>query len=359
MPRLPALFSVLFTIPFGFVPMLALEAHAQPPAVSQQGPPLPAYRVRIDVNSVFLNVSVRDRYNRGIPHLQKEDFRVYEDGVPQEIQQLISEKAPFDVLLLLDNSGSTQPYLALIKNAAIEFTTRMKSEDHIAVAAFNSLVDLMQPFTDDRIQLRRAIERIESIGGTALYDSLLFCINRYMQNISGRSGIVVFTDGYDNQLEGPNTEGSRTPFSTLYRRIQEIEPIIYTIFLNTGRIQPAREKSSKRPFGGTGWPWPRTPTSRAGRPAQSSILETARQQLLMIAEQTGGRMYLLTSVENLSSAYAEIADDLGACYRIAYNPTRGSRDGKWHQIRVEVKDRPEAVVRTRKGYYAAEDEAAR
>jgi VWFA-related protein len=333
------------------------EAKGQPPDASQETPPLSEYNVRIDVNSVFLNVSVRDQHNRSIPHLQKEDFRVYEDGAPQEIQQLISDKAPFDVLLLLDNSGSTQSYLALIKNAAIDFTNRMKPDDHIAVAAFNSLVDLMQPFSDDRAQLKRAIERILSIGGTALYDSLLLCINRYMRNISGRSGIVVFTDGFDNQLEGPNSEGSRTPFSALYRRIQEIEPIIYTIFLNTGHVQPVRDKPSRRPFGRTGWPWPRPPASQSQRPTKSSILETAKQHLLMIAEQTGGRMYLLTSVETLSSAYAEIADDLGACYRIAYNPTHGSRDGKWHQIQVGIRGRPEAVVRTRKGYYAVENEA--
>jgi VWFA-related protein len=72
----------------------------------------------------------------------------------------------------------------------------------------------------------------------------------------------------------------------------------------------------------------------------------------MIAEQTGGRMYHLTSVEDLSPAYTEIAQDLSARYELAYNPTNGAHDGKWRQIRVQVKGRPDTVVRTRKGYYA-------
>ena len=74
----------------------------------------------------------------------------------------------------------------------------------------------------------------------------------------------------------------------------------------------------------------------------------------MIAEQTGGRMYTLTSVEGLAPAYAQIADDLAACYQLAYNPTNSARDGKWRQIRVQLRDRPGAAVRTRRGYYATE-----
>jgi VWFA-related protein len=194
--------SVLLMIPVGFRSTTVPESAGQTRDAARQAPLGSGYKISVDVNTVFLNVSVRDRYNRSIAHLQKEDFQVYENGVPQEVQQLVSEEAPFNTLLLLDNSGSTQPYLGLIKNAAIDFTRRMKSTDQISVAAFNSLVDLMQDFTDDRQELQRAIEKIDSIGGTALYDSLLICINRYIRGISGRGAIVVFTDGFDNH--GPD-----------------------------------------------------------------------------------------------------------------------------------------------------------
>lgn len=327
-------------------------SNRQPRSATQQTAQSSGYKVKVDVDSVFLNVSVRDRSNRSIAHLQQGDFVVYEDGVPQQIQQFVSEEAPFSTLLLLDNSGSTQPYLRLIKDAAIEFTRRTKPNDQIAVVAFNSLVELMSDFTDYRPRAQRAIERIESIGGTALYDSLLICINRYMIDVGGRSAIVVFTDGFDNQLEGPNSEGSRTPFSQLYRRIQEIEPIIYTILLDTGYVPAGRPSTGRGPYG-LGWPPPRRDAqSTPERPTMRAMYETAREQLYMIAEQTGGRMYHLTSVEDLSPAYTEIAQDLSARYQLAYNPTNGAHDGRWRQVRVQIRGRADAVVRTRKGYYA-------
>jgi Ca-activated chloride channel family protein len=344
----------LLVILIGLWSTIALAAGG--PDTTRQAPPQPGYKVKVRVNTVFLNVSVRDRFNRSIPRLQKEDFLVYEDNVPQEIQQFVSEDAPFYTLLLLDNSGSTRSFLGIIKSAAIAFTARMKPADRIAVVAFNSLVDLMQDFTDDRQMLERAIGKIESIGGTALYDSLLTCINQITRGISGRSAIVVFTDGYDNQLEGRNSEGSRTPYNVLYRRIQEIEPIIYTIFLDTGQTPRVPLERSRSSSPGLGFPLPssRQPEPSSRRPSQSSIFQTARQQLYLIAEQTGGRMYTLASVEGLSSAYAEIADDLAARYQLAYNPTNSARDGKWRKIRVEVKNHPGSVVRMRKGYYATE-----
>lgn len=337
-----------------FLGMIVPESAGQTQDAARSITPGSGYKIRVDVNTVFLSVSARDRYNRFISHLQKEDFQVYENGVLQEVQQLVSEESPIHALLLLDNSGSTQPYLRLIKDAAIQFTRRMKPTDQIGVAEFNSLVDLLKDFTDDRQDLQRAIEKIKSIGGTALYDSLLVCINRYMKDISGRSAIVVFTDGFDNQLEGPNSEGSRTPFEVLYRRIEEIEPIIYTIFLNSGQVPRVPRETPGRSPGGIKWPWPQPSEPSSKSRTQSSLFETARQQLYMIAEQTGGRMYTLVSVEGLSPAYAEIADDLAASYYLAYNPTNTNRDGKWRKISIRVKNRPEATVRTRKGYYATE-----
>ncbi len=336
------------------IPFLLLGSIANPfPCFRDQQH---GYSLKVDVDSVVLNVSVRDRYGRSISHLQKDDFQIFEDGVRQEIDQFVSEEAPFNTLMLLDNSGSTREYLGLIKRAAIEFTRRTKANDQIAIASFNSLVDLVQDFTDYRPTLDRAVDRIESIGGTALYDSLLICINRYMRDVGVRSAIVVFTDGFDNQLEGPNSEGSRIPFEQLYRRIQEVEPIIYTILLNTGRLpRVPRASATSRPPAGVGWPFPAprdaAPDPTPDRPTGRDLYETARQHLYLIAEQTGGRMYMLTGTESLSATYAEIADDLSARYQLAYYPTNRSHDGKWRQIRIRINGRTDVAVRCRRGYY--------
>ncbi len=334
------------------------------------------YDLKVNVDSVFLNASVRERTtNRSIPGLQKNDFRIYEDGVEQPIQQLLPTEAPFNLLLLLDVSGSTQSYLHLMKEAAIDFTKQINAKDRIAIATFNSGVQLTQNFTNDRSAAERAINRIKSGGGTAFYDALMTCLNTYMRGIEGRSAIVVFTDGVDNQLERQGT-GSHITYDQLYRRVQESDTIIYTIFLDTeGQMQSARRGSGT---GSGGWPGGRRrggfpgsfplpfpmPTPQPSpnpyprrRADETAIYEEASEQLHEIAEQTGGRMYTPHKTSELSGVYSEIADDLRIQYLLAYNSTNRAQDGRWRQIQVEVANHPEAVVRTRRGYYARKESA--
>ena len=346
----------------------ATSQPAQP--VTVQG----SYDVKVSVDSVFLNASVRDRSsNRSIAGLPKRDFLIYEDGVLQEITQMLPGEAPFNLLLLMDVSGSTQSFLHLMKDAAIDFTRQIKPQDRVAVATFNSNVQLVQGFTNDRAAAERGINRIRSGGGTAFYDALRTCLDRYMSGIEGRSAIIVFTDGIDNRLAGTPSTGSRITFDQLYRRVQESDTIIYTIFLDTeSQMQSATRRPSRIP---SGWPGGRrgggfpgsfplpfpipqptpqpTPVPYPRRPADvTAIYEEASQQLQEIAEQTGGRMYTPKRIGELAGVYAEIAADLRIQYLLAYNPTNRAQDGRWREIRAEVENHPEAVVRTRKGYYS-------
>ena len=113
-----------------------------------------------------------------------------------------------------------------------------------------------------------------------------------------------------------------------------------------------------RGFPGTyPFPWPQPLPNPSPRPRQDekAIYEEARDQLMEIAEQTGGRMHSPHKIEELSSVYSEIADDLRIQYQLSYNSTDRARDGRWREIRVKVANHPEAVVRTRKGYYARKD----
>jgi len=339
-----------------------------PPAAAPQSMPTPAgpvVAIKVNVDSVLLNVSVMDRAtNRGIAGLVKDDFQVYEDGVPQEIQQLQTTEAPYSLLLLMDVSGSTHSYIGLMKQAAISFIRQIGKDDKVAVAEFNSNVQLLQDFTNDRATAEKAINRIRSNGGTAFYDALMTCIDDYMRNVEGRKAIVVFTDGVDNQLEGNPREGSRTPYSQLFRRIQEVDTMIYTIFLNS-----EGDMMSRGPIGGyPGGGYPRRrglgfplPIPGGGYPGggypgggrdERAAYDTAREQLEEIADQTGGRMYSPRRPQDLANAYAQVAGDLRIQYLLSYASSNPERDGSWRAIRVQVRDHPEAVVRTRKGYYA-------
>jgi VWFA-related protein len=166
---------------------------------------------------------------------------------------------------------------------------------------------------------------------------------------------VLFTDGVDNQLEGPNSEGSTTPFAVVYRRIQEVDSSVYAVFLEpkipqrSSGQKPSRDIRAISP--GIGWP-----TSRPEpppRPSSSTVCEMARDQLQRIATQTGGRMRSLTRVEDIGHVYAEIAEELQYQYQLGYNPTNTEHDGKWRQIHVEVRNRPDVSIRTRRGYYVS------
>lgn len=325
------------------------------------------YRVRVNVEWIYLNASVRERNsNRSIPDLRKEDFQVYEDGVRQTVGRFSTTESPFHLLLLLDVSGSTEEYLGLIKEASIEFARQMGPDDRIALATFNSTLRLRQDFTNDRDAVIDQIRRVRSGGGTAFYDALMHSVRDYTNRIEGRKAIVVFTDGVDNQLQGNAADGSTTRFSDLYREIQESEALIYTIFLDTGGPGSVYGGSGRRQGSvidiledimrgrAPSTRGPRSGGSRSGR----SEIEEARTQLESIAEQTGARMYSPNRIEDLSYAYREIADDLRVQYTLGYNSSNGIKDGKWRRIKVSIANRPELEVRTRKGYYAGEGEAS-
>jgi Ca-activated chloride channel homolog len=329
----------------------------QRPESSQSG-----YSIKVNVESAFLNVAVRDRKtNRRLAGLKKEDFLVYEDGKLQQIEQFIPSEAPIDLLLLLDVSGSTGLFLDLMKQATIDFVHKVKANDRMAIVAFSSRVDLLTNFTDDRTKAERAIKRIWAGGGTAFFDALMACVDEYMRGIVKRSAIVVFTDGIDNQLEGGFPAGSRTTFDELYRKIQESEPAIYTIFLDTVGRGPAGSFEKEAPSG-LDSRYDRNPklapslsNPKPGDTLSPEPFEVAVKQLKMITDQTGGRMFSPRKIEELSGIYSEIAGDLAIQYQLGYNPTNSTRDGRWRKIEVKIQGYPEAVVRTRKGYFAAKE----
>ena len=297
-----------------------------PPAGGGPDPEMGEFSVRVDVNWIYLNVSVRDRLtNRSIPDLQRDDFLVYEDSQLQQIEQFQSADAPFSVLLLLDVSGSTEEYVVDVKTAAIQFLRQMRSDDRIAIAIFNSNTYMVHAFTSNRARLERQIRRIRAGGGTAFYDALDICVNDYLYGEEGRKAIVVFTDGVDGQLIRQRSSGSRITFGELYRSIEETESIIYTIFLDT------------QDRGGHG---------------DDRAYQTAYGQMQRIADQTGGRFYGPNSIYDVQRMFEEIADDLRVQYMLAYNSSNPNNDGSWRKILIRIRDNRNWVPRTRKGYYA-------
>lgn len=331
------------------------------PESPQESAPGSSYSLKVLVNWVYLNVSVRDpRNNRSVSNLTRDDFLVYEDDVLQTVEKFEPTETPFRVLLLLDVSGSTRPYLDLLQRASADFSREIKTNDQMAVATFNSSSWLILPFTSDREKVRTAVDGIYSGGGTALYDALMDSLNDYSDETHARQAIVVFTDGVDNQLTGNHSEGSRTTFRQLFGEIRDSDSLIYPIFLDH------RNNVGRRPRGMAGGLLQKIPRNR--RPTIGSRRRTvdikqedrnvylqARRQLASIADQTGARFYSPRRIQELQSIFSEIADDLRVRYLLAYRVPQPQENRSWRSIRVEIRDHPELVTRTRQGYYSGLD----
>ncbi|HEX2269665.1 MAG TPA: VWA domain-containing protein, partial [Pyrinomonadaceae bacterium] len=194
--------------------------------------------IRVDSQLVTLNVSVIDRgTNRGLVDLVQSDFKLYENGQEQRIVQFESSSAPFDLVLLIDLSGSTKEVVKLIRAAALRFVNAARPADRIAVITFAGTSSIVSGLTADRELLRQRIETIDTVrGDTKLYDAINFAMNQVTKdaNNSRRSAIVVMSDGLDGTIPGISGQvGSQNSYQDTLRKIQEFDGVLYTLWLNT------------------------------------------------------------------------------------------------------------------------------
>ncbi len=319
--------------------------------------------VRVSTTLVTLPVSVMDRDGRYVPNLQKEEFRIWEDGVEQEVAFFQSVDKPFSVVLMLDTSPSTQFRLEDIQDAAISFVNQLRSDDKVMVVSFNDDIKILSEFTTDRNKLQRAIQRSKTDDGTRLYDAVDMVINQQLSRIQGRKAIVLFTDGVD-------TTSRRASYDSNVMDAQELDALIYPVQYDTSTDmnvivnQPAqidifgqilggifgggRRNNRRRggggypPQGGGGYPPNNNPTMR-------DDYEIGNRYLVELANNTGGREYRADSLQNMSTAFANVAEELRRQYSIGYYPKRPPEPGQRRQIRVRARQ-PNLAVRARDSY---------
>jgi VWFA-related protein len=288
--------------------------------------------IRVDSQMVTVNMSVIDRNtNRGLAGLHKSDFRLFENGTEQNILQFESSAAPFDLLLLIDISGSTRDVLELIRSAALRFVAAARPQDRIGVVTFAGSPTLVSQLTLDRRLLRERINAVETarLGDTKLYDATDFALTQILQEAKTRrrTAVILMSDGLDGSIEGVRGDGSALPYRDLVNRVQEFDGVLYTLWLNT-RYVPLSEEDT-----------------------QEEAFDEGHDQMKEIANVGGGLFYEVKRLEDLAGAYERVVADLGTVYSLAYRPSEKNRDGKWRAIRVNVQ-RPAAVARGKRGYYA-------
>jgi VWFA-related protein len=288
--------------------------------------------IRVEAQLVTLNISVIDRgTNRGLVGLGQSDFKLFEDGQEQNIVQFESSNAPFDLVLLIDLSGSTRDVVKLIRAAAVRFVEAARPADRIGIITFAGQASVVSTLTADRDLLRQRVETIDTArGDTKLYDATNFAMDEVLKQAkkSRRTAIVLMSDGLDGTIPGiSGQQGSLTPYKDTLHNIQEFDGVLYTLWLNT-------EYEAMSPLD-----------------TQPEAFDTGRERMKEMAEVGGGVFYRVERLTDLAGAYEQVVADLGTMYSLAYRPSNNVRDGKWRAIRIGV-NRTNAVPRGKRGYYA-------
>lgn len=311
-------------------------------ATSAKGAGIPASRaeveeisegdvIRVDSQLATINMSVVDRKSsRGILNLNQSDFQLFEDGVAQRILQFEAASAPFDLILLIDVSGSTRDKVKLIQSAAIRFIEAARPSDRIAIASFARYPTLVSPLTLDRKDLLSRVNTIETAAGdTKVYDATDFALKQLVSNTKGsrRTAIVLMSDGLDGSISGVQGDGSMLAYAELLNSVREFDGVLYTLWLNT-------EYEALSPLD-----------------TQPEAFDLGHDRMKEMAEAGGGLFYEVERLEDLAGSYERVVADLGTLYSLAYRPSNKARDGKWRAVRVIV-DRPYAIARGKHGYYA-------
>lgn len=303
--------------------------------------------MRTDVSLVQLNVGVVDPRGRAITSLSRNDFTVYEDGIKQPILNFEPTEAPFSLVLLLDMSGSTINFRQQLKQAAWRFLDALAPEDRVAVIQFNAKVKKLAGFSTERKKTAYAIEVADGAGNTHLYEALKFALSELNKEGKGRKAIVVLTDGLDTQLRNSDRASAS--------RAQSDEEAIASIdakassALNSVLSAADRQGVTIYPLALPSGDPKRLPLPD---PVITGIYTAARTRLQSLADRSGGRLNEINRLDQMARLYAEVAADLRSLYTLAYQ-RRGdrARDGKWHEIRIEVAQ-PQLIARTRPGYFA-------
>lgn len=277
--------------------------------------------LRIDTKLVNLNVRILTQDLKAPPDLKlsKEDFAVSEGGAEQEIVFFSSVEQPFDLVLLLDFSGSTVEKRGVIKKAAQRFVEMARPADRIAVVAFANEIKIISELTVNKNLLAQKIKDVEMNGSSPIWDSLKFTYENIIkkEGVGRRSAVVFMTDGEDNS--------KKITFADLMETVRRGDTTIFPVLL-----------AKERPFN----EW------------IEKYRRKARQSLWMLAEESGGQFYKADDAKDLNGIYEQVINDLGRVYSIGYEPKNEARDGGWRNLTVRIKTHPNLIAKTRRGYYA-------
>ncbi len=275
--------------------------------------------IRVDTTLVLIPVGVTEPNGRFVTGLEKENFKVYEDKVEQEVSQFSSDDSPLSVGIVFDTSGSMGSKLQKSRQAVAQFMKTANPEDEFFLVQFNDRPELAVAFTPDPENIQSRLAFIQSRGRTALLDGVYMAMNEMKRARNGRKAILIISDGGDNS--------SRYTESEVRNAVKEADVQIYAI----GIFEPYASRG-------------RTPEELNGPTL-----------LAEIAEQTGGRHFPVENLAELPDVAAKIGLELRNEYVLGYSPKNATRDGKYRRVQVKLVKTtglPPLKAMFRTGYYA-------
>lgn len=267
--------------------------------------------ISVDSSIVVLNATVTDFAGKAVTGIPKKSFRVFEDGVEQEITSFSADETPFAAVILLDTSGSMEQRVSLARSAAIQFLYGLRVDDNAAIYNFDSKVNLVQDFSNSR-DLRDSFFDLKADGMTALNDAIYLAADVLSKRTEKRRAIIVLSDGSDTM--------SKKSSDKALQAASAVNATIYTVDMS------AINDNSKT------------------RMQNQGALKT-------FAEKTGGKFVATPGGVAMRDAFKRIVEELGVQYTVTFHPTNTKKDGKWRTLELRVA-KPDLTIRTRKGYKA-------
>jgi VWFA-related protein len=268
------------------------------------------------------NASVTDSNGRAIGGMKESDFSVYENGVERQVTKVVPTHEPFNLVLLLDVSGSVEERIDFIRKAARDFLRTTSPQDRIAIISFRDDIQIISDFSTDRTLLSKKLEELDAGGATALWDSLGFVLADTVKQLRGeRTAVVILSDGDDNK--------SFVPFPAILEAVIESGVLIYPLYVPSGLIP---EASVPKP----------EVTIDPLRTRYLTLTTRAQEEGQKLAQVSGGVYYPIRRLEDLQRAYDDVVVQLRTAYTITY--ASNSRPSGNPKLRVRT-NREGAFIR--------------
>ena len=261
-----------------------------------------------------VNASVTDRNGRAISGMRDADFSVYEDGAERKIVNVTPTSEPFNLVLLLDVSGSVEERIDFIRKAARDFLSTASPQDRISIISFHDDIKIISDFTTDRRLLSKKLDELDAGGATALYDALGYTLVDTLRPLRGdRTAVVIMSDGDDNK--------SFVPFPAILEATIESGALVYPLYVPSGLIP---ESSVARP----------SITVDPMRTKYLTITTRAAEEGEKLAQVSGGVFYSIKRLDDLQKAYDDIVLQMRTAYTITYNSNADSTGHRRLRVRT-------------------------